>query len=158
MRIALPATLILQFLVASLASGQPVKVHVFTSPNSSGFVTAESKLRQHYTDLVIKELSKKKKVVTLSATAALTIEITSVENRGTGASETYNNPTAAAFGVKSPVTREIRETHITSRLRFDDYEQELVGINRGAWRQPDKHLAYLVESWVKDNNARLQGK
>src|SRR6266508_1942633 len=89
-------------LLASNATAQPIKIHLFTAPDDAGFVTAESKARQYILQKVTEKMLKEgrvKKEILLVEDAAVTIEILSVETKGTGTSETHTSGLGVALNT-----------------------------------------------------------
>lgn len=143
----------------ALAQGKAVKLHVsFLATDDTGFVTAESKDRQAVLTQVLKRLSKAKGlVVVVDSGAAVTVNIVSHENKGTGASETKTS--ALGVALQTPAlkeTTEIREVTIRAVLTFGDYNTDLVGVGRYDSIAEDK-LVTLINAWVKDNAEKIAG-
>jgi hypothetical protein len=123
----------------AFAAAQPIPVHVFAkSTDDKGFVTPDSKLNQWAAEQVAKRLPKK--LIRHDSSAQLTVEILSLTRTPTG-------PTS-------------QREEIRAKLRFGDYELDLVGtdpaVRMGSGGDADQNLAYKIETWVKENLAKLK--
>jgi len=159
-RVRLVAVCLLMLVAAAPAVAQQlVPVKVFASPDPSGFITQESKSRQYRADELVKALAKQKKnkqVVTVRPDAAISLEILSFEQSPTGTVETYDaQPVLGAQPIIK--TRPILQNKIRAVLRFGDFTQEFVEtVNPSGKETVESKLIWRLESWVKDNAAKLK--
>lgn len=134
-------------LIASSAFAQ-VKVHVYPASPKDGFVTAESKALQTFTDKINKKLSKEKGII-LAEDAAVSVEVTSHEYA----------PTSLTEPGLMRMRAQIYETHVQAVLRYGDYSKDIDIKASTAGTFPtsaETMFAYEIKTWVKDNAARLK--
>jgi len=132
---------------AAVASAQ-VKVHVYTSLPTDGFVTAESKVLQTIVQQASKVLAKEKKLVVLTDDATVSVEVMSYELIRNGTTQ-----------LVAGRTLEILQEQAHSVLRIGDHVTNLdTTVSTAESYSPSvgERLGYQIRTWIKDNAERLK--
>jgi len=149
---------------------QKAKVFVFAHTDASGFVDERTQELGATVKDIQEAIVKKKNglalLVEAKELADIVLEVTErklVERAGTlSTSTTYSKDGKAA----SSTTTQSREHDVVLKavMQVGDYTNELTGqcdlgyLFGGAYRQAAKNLVGALETWIKNNNTRLQLK